>query len=307
MTTPAIADRQYTIDTFLERSGRDALPLDRRFVQARTGNNRPAPGPLSEFVRRAREPALEQYLLAHAFASSNQGGDYDVRLPGTTWARAIGGYFDPTSGEVENAALHLVSRNWRFLEGLKLVNRERKNRRVRVTMLADDGSGNPYVRPGEGRVGKRLIDGEPGYLQLPYAYWRDRWHEKLDLASKAMLLAALPLGNGFQLPYAQIPGWYGFSASTAERGLRELHNHGLLHREKLRRPDPESPVGYADVYYYELLPPFGPREVVSRSVHPEWIGPPKPKGSVKRRQRPKRAPSKPAPPKPKRRVVRRPS
>ena len=304
MTTQAIADRQYTIETFLERSGREALPLDRRFVQARTGNNRPAPGPLSQFVRRGREPALEQYLLAHAFASSNKEGDYDVRLPGTTWARAIGGHFDPKTGVVENAALHLVSRNWRFLEDLELVERERRNRRVRITLLADDGSGKPYVHPGEGRLGQKLVDGEPGYLQLPYAYWRERWHERLDLASKAMLLVALPLGNGFQLPYGQVPDWYGFSASTAERGLRELHHAGLLHREKLRRPDPESPVGFADVYYYELLPPFGPRDVTSRSVHDDWVGPPKPKAPVKRRPKPV---SKSGTPKAKRRVVRRPA
>ncbi|MGI8729283.1 MAG: hypothetical protein ACR2LK_04735 [Solirubrobacteraceae bacterium] len=301
MTTPAIADRQYTIEFYLDRSARDALPLDRRFVQARIGNNRPAPGPLSQFVTRAREASLEQYLLAHAFASSATEGDYDVRLPGTAWARAIGGHFDHATGKVENAALHLVSRNWRFLEDLKLIERERRNRRVRITLLADDGSGNAYVRPGAGRLGKKLVDGEPGYLQLPYAYWRDRWHEKLDLASKAMLLVALPLGNGFQLPYARVPGWYGFSASTAERGLRDLHNHGLLHREKLRRPDPESPVGYADVYYYELEPPFGPRKVMSRSVHRDWVGPPKPKAPIKRR--PKRPASKSRTPKATSRVL----
>jgi hypothetical protein len=272
MTAPDIADRQYTIDTYLTRSGRDALPLDRGFVQKRSAEGTRAPGPLHEFVKRGREPALEQYLLAHSFASKDDEGRFDVRLPGTAWARAIGGHFDGTTGKVEPAALHLVSRNWRFLEERKLIARERVARRTRIWLLADDGDGEPYVHPGAGRLGKRLDDGALGYFQLPYAYWRERWHEKLDLPAKAMLLIGLSLGDGFPLPYGQVQKWYGISASTAERGLTQLHDLGLLYREQWRRADPESPVGFADTYYYMLQPPFGPRGFVSGSAHDNWMG-----------------------------------
>jgi hypothetical protein len=272
MSQPDIADRQYTIENYLTRSGRDFLPLDRRFVQRRVDNNRPAPGPLSEFVRRGREPALEQFLLAHAFASSDVEGRYDVRLPGTTWARAIGAWFHPETGRVEPAALHLVSRNWRFLEEMKLIARERAARRTRIWLLADDGSGDDYVHPAAGRRGQRLEDGLPGYFKLPYEYWRAKWHEKLELPAKAMLLIGLTLGDGFALPYGQVPSWYGISASTAERGLTQLYDVGLLHRERWRRADPESPVGFADTYYYGLRPPFGPRGVLSRTAHAKWVG-----------------------------------
>jgi hypothetical protein len=274
VTTPAIADRQYTIEYYLSRSGRATLPLDRKFVQRRVDNNRPQPGPLHHFVQRARESALEQYLFLHALASSDTEGEFDARLPAATWARAVGGYFDPQTGVVEPAALHAVSRNWRFLKELNLVDRARVARRARVWILADDGSGDPYEHPGEGSVGKK-IEGGPGYIQLPFAYWYERWHERLSLPGKAVLLVGMTLGDGFSIPYAKFPEWYGFSASTGERGLAELLEAGLLHRELHRRPDPESPVGFADAYYYELLPPFGPRGFPSKSVHSGWIGPPR--------------------------------
>jgi hypothetical protein len=195
-----------------------------------------------------------------------------VRLPGSTWARAVGGHIND-DGTVETAALHLVSRNWAFLEQQKLIAKERKGRRARVWLLADDGSGDPYRHPGAGSLGKTLDDGSPGYLQLPYAYWRDRWHVRLSLPAKAMLLVALSLGDGFPLPYAQVPAWYGISASTADRGLEELRDRGILHREQYRRAETESPVGSAKVYYYELLPPFGPRGKPSGSAHSSWTGP----------------------------------
>lgn len=264
-----MADRQFTIERYLARSDREALPLALGFIQGPRVGRRNTPGPLAQFVRRGREPALEQYLLAHAFASSEEIG-FDIRLPASAWARAIGGYFDPDSGIVEPAALHAVSRNWRFLRELGLISTERVGRRVRVTLLADDGSGGPYRHPGADKKGKKLQGG--GYLQLPYDYWRGRWHERLGLAAKAMLLICLYQGDGFPLPLAKVPDWYGISASTAERGLDQLHNLGFLHRETLRRADPESPVGFSYTNYHELRSPFGPAGTPTKKPHPAWIG-----------------------------------
>lgn len=106
------------------------------------------------------------------------------------------------------------------------------------------------------------LDDGPSYLQLPYAYWRER----LSVPAKAVLLVALTLGDGFPLPYGQFTAWYGFSSSTGKRGLVELRDHGLLHREQHRRADPESPVGYADVYRYALLAPSD-RAACARRPH----------------------------------------
>ena len=194
---------------------------------------------------------MEQYLFLHAIASGEEEG-FDVRLGAATWARATGGHFDPETGVIEQAALHAVSRNWKFLRDIGLVATERVGRKVRAHLLADDGSGMPYKHIAAGKKGEKLNG--PGYLKLPYEYWWQRWHERLSLPAKAMLLIALYQGDGFSLPYNKLPEWYGISAATGERGLRELREAGLLHRERHRRPDPESPVGFSDVYYYQLLP-----------------------------------------------------
>ena len=50
--TREIADQQYTIEYYLERSNRKTLPLDRRFVQRRDENNRPVPGTISGYSAR---------------------------------------------------------------------------------------------------------------------------------------------------------------------------------------------------------------------------------------------------------------
>lgn len=270
VTSSEIADRQYTIEFYLERSGRDELPLALGFLQRRTEQNKPAPGPMSQFIRRGRETALEQYLLLHAIASG-EDGDFDVRLGAATWARAIGGYFDPKTGVLDDAALHAVSRNWNFLKEIGLIETERVGRKVRARLLADDGSRQPYQHVGAGKKGKKLNG--PGYLKLPYEYWRQGWHEKLTLPAKAMLLIALYQGDGFALPYNKLPQWYGVSPATGQRGLAELRDKGLLHRERHRRRDPESPVGFADVYHYQLLDPFGPRGEPSAAKPPFWTGP----------------------------------
>jgi len=270
MMSSEIADRQFTIEYYLERSRRDALPLALGFLQGRNEQNRPIPGPFSHFVRRGRGTALEQYLLLHAIASGETEG-FDVRLGAATWARAIGGYFDPETGVIEAAALHAVSRNWGFLKEIGLVETERVGRKVRARLLADDGSGEAYRHIGAGMKGKKL-NGH-GYLKLPYTYWRQGWHEKLSLPAKAMLLIALYQGDGFSLPYNKLSEWYGISAATGQRGLRELREGGLLHRERHRRRDPESPVGFADVYHYQLLPPFGPRGEASAAKPKLWRGP----------------------------------
>jgi hypothetical protein len=283
MSSSEIADRQFTIEFYLERSKRPALPLARGFLQGRNNKNgRVVPGPLSSFVGRGRDTALEQYLLLHAIASGEAEG-FDVRLGAATWARAIGGYFDPNTGVMDDAALHAVSRNWKFLRDIKLVETERVGRKVRARLLADDGSGDPYKHVGAGMKGKKL-DG-PGYFKLPYAYWRQGWHEELSLPAKAMLLVALSQGDGFALPYNKLPEWYGISSTSGQRGLAELRDRGLLHRERHRRRDPESPVGFADVYHYQLLPPFGPRGEPSASKPKSWIGP----ASKAKSKRPARA------------------
>lgn len=274
MTEQEIADQQYTIEHYLHRSARQSLPLQRGFVMGRGERDRPIPGPLAQFVRRGREKALEQYLLAHAIASrpDDETGAHTVSLPAHTWARMIDAPADPETGKIAASGLQAVSRNWKFLRDLKLITTQQRGRRALVTLLSDDGLGRPYAHEGRDRRGRQLEVGQRGFFQLPYHYWTDRYYTSLDLKAKAVLLIALGMGDGFSLPTAKVPAWYGISETTAKNGIKELVDAGILHQEKHRRPDPESPVGFSIVAFYELKPPFGPRGHRSSSAPPKYSG-----------------------------------
>jgi hypothetical protein len=122
----------------------------------------------------------------------------------------------------------------------------RSGRKRAIEVLRDDASGLPYVHPAE-------LD-EP-YLQLPHDYWWMGWHKGLRLPGKVTLLIALSLqarNDAFELPVARGGAWYGLSAGTVSRGLRELRESGLLWMSSTRRDTDLSPLGYAYDRKYEL-------------------------------------------------------
>jgi hypothetical protein len=241
------ATREATIDAILSASQRSTVPIRHTFLQASVGREG-RPAPLAALVRLGRAGALEQYLLLRAW--SVRGG-HDVSRSARVWSRAIG------HGESE-AGRKAVGRNWALLEHLGLIRRERAGRLVRVTVLSDDGSGVPYRHPGAAR--------DSPYLQLPHAYWRQGWHMRLRLPGKALLLVSLSLGDLFWLPAHRAPAWYGFSASTAERGLRELRDAGLLTAVRVAKVAPLAPTGRTIENRFVLQPPFGPRGVLARGA-----------------------------------------
>jgi hypothetical protein len=235
----AIATSQETIEALLRVSDRDALPLERAFVQQRDGNGSRLPGPLSAFVRYRRFMALQQYLLLHAVAS---GGSFDVTRDSRIWARALD--LDPRHASSRAA----VSKNWAWLEDRQLIRRARRGRLSSVTILRDDASGRPYE-------GHPWQHGVP-YFKLPYAYWRSEWHRRLDLASTTVLLIGLSLGRGFLLPAQRVQSWYGISSTTLTKGLKGLRRHGLVTVKRDRRTSPLAPEGYTWEHRYTLAPPF---------------------------------------------------
>lgn len=238
--TPPTASRHDTVLAILEESRRPGkVPVRSALVQRPRGTT-PRSGPLADFVRRGRESALDQYLLLLAWASS---APFDVRRDSRIWARACGLAPD----ESGRAA---VSRNWRFMRSLDLVEVERASRLARVRPLREDGSGEPYSHPGSVRQ---------SYFQLPYEYWTSSHYELLALPGKAMLLVALTLNDAFTLPADRGPAWYGMSPSTVERGLRELRRSDLLQSNRVRVAAPLAPEGYTFVNKYTLRAPYGPR------------------------------------------------
>jgi hypothetical protein len=237
------ATSQETIKALLDMSRRKHLPLARSFVQGRSDDDKPQPGPLSWFVSAHHERAIQQYLLVHAAVSSGQGG-WSVARDSRVWARALG---LPSASESARAA---VSKTWAWLERRQLIERGRRGRLSEITLLRDDGSGEPYAHP---------VSLKEPYLRLPYEFWRDEWHLTLGVPGIAVLLIALSLKDGFYLPQEHVSAWYGLSPSTLSKGITTLRRAGLLDSRRNPKTSPLSPLGLTYEYTYTLKPPFGPR------------------------------------------------
>jgi hypothetical protein len=263
----SIANEADTHRALLKRSRRSRVPIRKVFVQTPrkvAADPTKLAGPLSEFVRCRDLRGLHAYLIILAATSSGASVDgWSTTLPLMAWARAFG-----TTVRAERAAAATaVSKILHRLEDRRLIERCRsgRERRVRVTLLREDGSGELYTRP----LGKSPFD---RFLTLSHAFWHDGWHDKLKLPGLAMLLVALhetgPTKPVFQLPAEHTPKWYGWSADTTERGLAELRDHGLLNSVTRSRKEPLSASGYGRVNDYYLLPPFGnpdPAALLARS------------------------------------------
>lgn len=117
----------------------------------------------------------------------------------------------------------------------KLIARERSGRarKITITLLRPDGTGDAYTRPGR--------DNSDRFLKLSNAYWTQGWYRKLDLPGTAMLLVALHEKPGFELVTERVPDWYGWSADTAERGLERLQDLGLITVAKRTKKAPLAP------------------------------------------------------------------
>jgi hypothetical protein len=234
-------DPQLTINALLDASNREHLPLAKTFVQQRNAKGKGCPGPLSKFTAKHHERALRQYLLCHAVAS---GGDWGAAYPSQVWARGL--RLDGTQLSARSA----VSRNWAWLQKARLIHRGRVGRDAKITLLYDDGSGEPYCHPHHRKPRER-------FLTLPYAFWRQGWDAKLDLPGIAALLILLHEKPGYvPLVAERVPKWYGISTSTFEKGVQTLRRNDLLERRRDKVDAPLSDTGFTFVHRYRLLDAF---------------------------------------------------
>lgn len=247
MAQPPQPTRESTIEAILHASRRrDYLPLRDSFVQGKDPAGNALPGPLHLLARRGVDSTLEQFLLHRALAS---GGQFDVCRHPIVWQRALG--LMPGHAE-DDAGRRTVLRNWKTLRDARLVETRRRGRLLNVTALAEDGSGRVYRHPGE-------KDAREDYFKLPFAYWRQGYHERLSLPAKAVLLIALTLGDWFWLPPRHATAWYGLSESTLQRGLTELYKAEVLDRRWHYKDAPLTEAGFTREYHWVLKPPFGPK------------------------------------------------
>lgn len=231
---PPSPSRELTITALLGESGRAIVPIRTTFIQQGHGKST-RPGPLATFLTSHDERGLDAYLLVHALASAEP---WTCEFGSVLWVRTLG-----IETNKEASARGAVSKVMRRLEERKLVRRSRANRKAVVQLLREDGSGNDYTHPAR----------TDRYLRLTDAYWREGYFTTLSMAAKVMLLVALERDDGFYLPFEYAPDWYGISADTAERGLRELHNHDILHEWV---PNPRSDTGWAPRWTYTVTGSF---------------------------------------------------
>lgn len=231
----------------LKRSKRSAAPIRKTFVQRPQGEA-VRHGVLRTFVNNGDHRGLKAHLFLMAINSNGDDPDgWSTTLPLSVWARA----FDTTI-EVPSSATTAVTKTLTRLVDRKLIKRDRagRERKVKVTILREDGSGQPYTHPAT-ETGRENL-----YLRLPYAFWTDGWHSDLSLAATAMLLVALAEKPVFQLATERVPEWYGWSADTAERGFAELVDKGLLEKTQRRKKAPLSPTGSTTYNEYQLIGAF---------------------------------------------------
>lgn len=246
-----VMTREESIEYLLGRSQRqgDTFPIRREFIQARVeglfGEPTTGPGPLSKLLRAPL--ALELLLLVHGVTT---GGDFGVTERSQLWARAAGIYMLPD----RNASV-AVSRQWQHLEKLGLIERQQHGRFKRIIKRRERGL------VGESSVAYTAPTGAKGdvYFRVPFAYWREGWHQKLDMPGKAVLLAAMSRRREtFTLPQdTRGARALGLGRHTVTRGIEELLRHELLVKTGTDEVvNARTKGGYEWVHTYQLAKPF---------------------------------------------------
>ncbi|ABH00647.1 hypothetical protein RHA1_ro10458 (plasmid) [Rhodococcus jostii RHA1] len=204
---------------------------------------------LGEIVTARQGRELNAYLLLlvnHARLTKE-----DHPWPAGAWARALS---SSAGAPLPNSA---VSRIWKNLGDLELIDRSRKWRRAHV-LPRDESGKRKYARPRPDMATGEKKEQEI-YFILPAAFWTDGWHENLTLPGRAVLLILLHETSGRDetyLPYEQADNWYGISAKTAQRGIHELMDHKLITVRSQRVAAEFSATGWADRRYFTLTGPF---------------------------------------------------
>ncbi|GGL56466.1 hypothetical protein [Planomonospora parontospora] len=242
---PAIATPYDTRVHFLTRAKRMATPLRRDFVQ-KPRSEEVRPSVLSTFVKNRDHRGLLAYLFILAVTSKENADGWTTRLDSRVWARCFGTTENTSS---DAASLGAVSKILHRLEGRRLIQVQRVGRsEAAVTLLREDGSGQPYTRPGLGN--------KDAHIQLPHEFWTNELDARLKLPGLAMLLVLMCEPAWFGLASERYPAWYGWSADTAERGYKELLTHQLAEfRERIVKA-PAAPLGYTKTHQYKLAHPF---------------------------------------------------
>ncbi|MFF8466084.1 hypothetical protein [Streptomyces griseus] len=233
----------------LKRSIRANVPLRKTFVQANKGGDS-RHGPLKDFVTGRDLRGLRAYLMIVAACSNGDKG-WTTEHDSAVWARLMDIHETATSQSARTGA-------WRALRRLAdrtLIECSRSGTKIKVTLLREDGTGKPYDRP-------RGETEEDRFLQIPTTFWTQGRDEKLSLPGLALFLV---VARENEKDWASFPGdkadeWYGWSADTHERGLKQLVELGLVQKKPFKRKAPLAPAGFTIAHKYQRAPITKPRK-----------------------------------------------
>ena len=238
----------------LVRAVRPTVPLRKTFVQAPRGSET-RPGPLRTFVSNGDRRGLRAYLITVAATSASNEDGWSTTLDSLVWARLLDAEeTTATQAGARTAAWRALGR----LQDRQLLYRTRSprsNREITVTLLRENGSGDPYYHP----AGGMPDDPADWYFRLPVSFWTKGLDATLTMPGLAMLLTVAMEKPWSSFPAERMPEWYGWSPDTTERGLRELVDLGLCERREAYRRTPLSAVGYTITYQYRLKSWLRPR------------------------------------------------
>jgi len=206
--------------------------------------DKPRPSTVSKMLSGRRHRALLLYvLLLTAWPWLH---DRREPLAADVWIRAL------TADGAPTWSPSTLSRAWADLEELGLVTKKRERRFARTVPRREDG-GDDYEAPG-GRT-----DRWNAYFVLPDEFWNEEHFAKLSLPALVMLLVVLKetnLKDEVWLTYDNAEEWYGIKPKSAQNGLTELVELGLLERRRELVTAPLSPTGKTTRQYYSLTGPY---------------------------------------------------
>lgn len=247
-TLDELPNAQDTRTEMLRLSARGYSVLRRLLVQLPDEKLDERGSTLGRMVTERRHRALQLYLLL--LTCWPWLGTRKQPLPAAVWIRAL----TSSDSKAPTWSASTLSRAWKDLEELQLLEkRAREARAVRVVPRREDGK-EAYEPPAGRRSREHL------YFVLPDAFWKDELFAKLTLPGLAMLLIIAKETNSAKemyLPLHMAQEWYGISAKTAQNGLNNLKEHGLLHVRKEPIKAPLSKTGWTTRYWYSLIGDYG--------------------------------------------------
>jgi hypothetical protein len=195
------------------------------------------PAPVARLLRGSRDGLrLKLYLALLWMAGGGEENRHEVTFPARAFAELLDLPNPDTAGQ------RRVREALKSFEEQRLTTiRSDPGRPLTITLLCENGSGEPYERPGKYWQDRVEDEEDPDltrmFVRLGNEFWVQGWALELSAPAVAMLLVMLLITrngrNDNQWVAMSERRFYGLSDDTWTRGIAELVDHGILIVRKL--------------------------------------------------------------------------